>query len=81
MSGNKYKNYLSLYNYSFIIKFTPMSVIYIMIPVSILIALVFFVLFIKTVKSGQYDDVYTPSVRMLFDDELVSDKQKTKTNK
>jgi len=81
LSGNKYKNYLSLYNYSFIIKFTPMSVIYIMIPVSILIALVFFVLFIKTVKSGQYDDVYTPSVRMLFDDELVSDKQKTKTNK
>jgi len=51
-----------------------MSVIYIMIPVSLLIAVVFFFLFIKTVKSGQYDDVYTPSVRMLFEDELVSDK-------
>jgi len=50
-----------------------------MIPVSILIALVFFILFIKTVKSGQYDDVYTPSVRMLFDDELVSDEQKEKS--
>jgi nitrogen fixation-related uncharacterized protein len=23
------------------------------------------------VKKGQYDDDYTPSVRMLFDDELV----------
>lgn len=56
-----------------------MSIIYIMIPVSILIALVFFILFIKTVKSGQYDDVYTPSVRMLFDDELVSDEQKEKS--
>jgi len=53
-----------------------MSVVYIMIPVSLLIALVFFLLFIKTVKSGQYDDVYTPSVRMLFDDELVSNKDK-----
>jgi nitrogen fixation-related uncharacterized protein len=30
--------------------------------------------FIKAVKSGQYDDVYTPSVRMLFDDELVKEK-------
>jgi nitrogen fixation-related uncharacterized protein len=26
------------------------------------------------VKSGQYDDDYTPSVRMLFDDELIKDK-------
>ncbi len=62
-----------------------MSVVYIMIPVSILIALVFFILFIKNVKSGQYDDVYTPSVRMLFDDELVvhkseDKKEKSKTN-
>jgi len=58
-----------------------MSVVYIMIPVSILIALVFFVLFIKTVKSGQYDDVYTPSVRMLFDDELVVNKSEDKKEK
>jgi len=58
-----------------------MSVVYIMIPVSILIALVFFVLFIKTVKSGQYDDVYTPSVRMLFDDELVINKSDAKKDK
>jgi nitrogen fixation-related uncharacterized protein len=28
------------------------------------------------VKSGQYDDTYTPSVRMLFDDELVHVKKK-----
>ena len=31
----------------------------------------FFVAFIRAVKTGQYDDDYTPSVRMLFDDELV----------
>jgi nitrogen fixation-related uncharacterized protein len=28
------------------------------------------------VKSGQFDDAYTPSVRMLFDDELKKTKSK-----
>lgn len=50
-----------------------MNVIYIMIFVSIIIALLFLVVFIKSVKSGQFEDMYTPSVRMLFDDELVKD--------
>ena len=48
-----------------------MSVIYILLSVSISIAIVFFIAFIVSVKSGQYDDSYTPSVRMLFEDELV----------
>ncbi len=48
-----------------------MNVIYIMIGVSIVIAILFLVIFIKSVKSGQYEDVYTPSVRMLFEDELI----------
>ena len=51
-----------------------MEVVYITIGVSIIVAVGFFIAFIKTVKSGQYDDTYTPSVRMLFDDELVLDK-------
>ncbi len=50
-----------------------MDVLYIMIPISVLIALGFLYIFIKSVKSGQYDDVYTPSIRMLFDDELVKE--------
>lgn len=53
-----------------------MEVLYITIGVSIVVALLFFFAFIKSVKSGQYDDTYTPSVRMLFDDELVIDKKK-----
>ncbi|MGV8994303.1 MAG: cbb3-type cytochrome oxidase assembly protein CcoS [Flavobacterium sp.] len=59
-----------------------MSVIYILISISILVAVIFFFAFIKAVKSGQYDDDYTPSVRMLFDDELLKtpEKQITKTN-
>ncbi|MDP5001340.1 MAG: cbb3-type cytochrome oxidase assembly protein CcoS [Flavobacterium sp.] len=51
-----------------------MSVIYILITVSICVAVFFLIAFIKAVKSGQYDDDYTPSVRMLFDDELVKEK-------
>ena len=48
-----------------------MSVIYLLITVSIFVAVFFLIAFIKAVKSGQYDDDYTPSVRMLFDDEIV----------
>ena len=50
-----------------------MSVIYILITVSIFVAVLFLIAFIKAVKSGQYDDDYTPSVRMLFDDEIVKE--------
>lgn len=51
-----------------------MSVIYLLISISIIVAVCFFIAFIRAVKSGQYDDDYTPSVRMLFDDELVKSK-------
>jgi cbb3-type cytochrome oxidase maturation protein len=49
-----------------------MSVIYLLISISIIVASLFFIAFIMAVKKGQYDDDYTPSVRMLFDDELVT---------
>lgn len=55
-----------------------MTIIFTLITVSLGIAIVFFILFIKSVKAGQYDDVYTPSVRMLFDDELVDEKSSEK---
>jgi len=59
-----------------------MSVIYILLCISIIVAIAFFIIFILAVKSGQYDDGYTPSVRMLFEDELVkkSKKQSINTN-
>ena len=53
-----------------------MSVIYLLISISIIVAICFFAAFVKAVKSGQYDDDYTPSVRMLFDDELKQDPEK-----
>ncbi len=48
-----------------------MSVIYILLCISIAVAIVFFIVFIISVKRGQYDDSYTPSVRMLFEDEII----------
>ncbi|MDF0716765.1 cbb3-type cytochrome oxidase assembly protein CcoS [Muricauda sp. 334s03] len=58
-----------------------MSVIYVLLAISITVAVVFFVAFVFSVKSGQYDDTYTPSVRMLFEDEVVKDKDKSNLNK
>ncbi len=48
-----------------------MSVIYVLLAISITVAILFFIAFIVSVRNGQYDDSYTPSVRMLFEDELV----------
>jgi len=59
-----------------------MSVIYVLLAISITVAVIFFVAFVFSVKSGQYDDTYTPSVRMLFEDEVVKDKDnKSNLNK
>lgn len=58
-----------------------MSVIYVLLAISITVAVVFFVAFVFSVKSGQYDDTYTPSVRMLFEDEVIRNKDKSNSNK
>ena len=55
-----------------------MSVIYLLITISIFVAVGFFVAFVFAVKSGQYDDDYTPSVRMLFDDEISKKESRIK---
>ena len=58
-----------------------MGIIYMLLAISIVVAIGFFIAFIISVKKGQYDDVYTPSIRMLFEDELVKDtKQSNTTN-
>jgi cbb3-type cytochrome oxidase maturation protein len=44
-----------------------MEVIYLLIAFSLLVALTFLGLFFWAVKSGQFDDQYTPSMRILFD--------------
>lgn len=51
-----------------------MNIIYMLLAISVVVAIIFFTIFILSVKNGQYDDMYTPSVRMLFDDEIVKEK-------
>jgi len=58
-----------------------MSVIFVLISISITVAAIFLYAFIKAVRSGQFDDDYTPSVRMLFDDELKKDDEIKPENK
>jgi cbb3-type cytochrome oxidase maturation protein len=52
-----------------------MGIIVLLICISLTIAVLFLLVFYWSMKSGQYDDTYTPSVRMLFDD-----KRKKKDN-
>lgn len=58
-----------------------MGVIVLLIAFSLLVALTFLGAFFWAVKSGQFDDPETPSIRMLFDDQPISTKNKTLTNK
>jgi cbb3-type cytochrome oxidase maturation protein len=45
-----------------------MIIIVLLIAISLTIALIFLGAFIWSLRSGQYNDLYGPSVRMLFDD-------------
>lgn len=52
-----------------------MGVLIILILVSVVVAGGFLIAFLWSVKTGQMDDDYTPSVRMLFDDEIKESKK------
>lgn len=61
-----------------------MSILFVLIIISLILASGFLVAFFWATKNGQFDDDYTPSVRMLFDDELkepeeTPEKDPTKT--
>jgi len=55
-----------------------MNMIYVLIGCSILLALIFLAAFFWASKTGQHDDTYTPSVRILFDEELTEQKESQK---
>lgn len=46
-----------------------MSVIYLMLPMALVIAGFFVWVFIRSVKGGQFDDLDTPPIRAIFDDD------------
>ena len=52
-----------------------MKVIFFLILLSLLVAVGFLAAFFLAVRSGQYDDEFTPSVRMLFDDQTKDNNQ------
>jgi cbb3-type cytochrome oxidase maturation protein len=58
-----------------------MEVIVILLSSSILIAAGFLTAFIWSVKNGQYDDDYSPSVRILFDNKTKNESQTKITSK
>jgi cbb3-type cytochrome oxidase maturation protein len=45
------------------------SVIFVLLPLALLFAAAALGVFIWAALSGQYDDVHTPAVRILYDDE------------
>lgn len=58
-----------------------MNILYFLVGCSIAMALIFLGAFIWSLKAGQHDDVYTPGVRILFDDDVVStDEDKSVSN-
>lgn len=53
-----------------------MEVMYLLIAFSLILATGFLLAFIWAVRSGQYDDRDTPSIRMLIDEVVPEDKRK-----
>jgi cbb3-type cytochrome oxidase maturation protein len=51
-----------------------MIVIFILIPLSILIAVCFLTAFVWAVRSGQYEDTATPAMRLLADEKTCATK-------
>jgi cbb3-type cytochrome oxidase maturation protein len=52
-----------------------MNIIYPLLGLSIVLAIFFLLAFLWANKTGQNDDMYTPSVRILFDDQPPADRE------
>lgn len=46
-----------------------MNVLYFLLPMALLLAAAAVLTFVWAVRRGQFDDMETPAIRMLFDDE------------
>jgi cbb3-type cytochrome oxidase maturation protein len=54
-----------------------MSALFLLIGISLILAIGFLIAFIWSVKKGQYEDEYTPSIRILLEDQQTEEEQKT----
>lgn len=52
-----------------------MTIIFLLIMLSLIVALGFLGAFLWAVRSGQYEDDYTPGVRILFDDDKQTENE------
>jgi len=76
------KNIFYFYYKSYSKKATnQMSAIFVAMGASFLVAIIFLILYLFSVKKGQFEDTYTPSVRMLFDDEAPVEFEKENNSK
>jgi len=48
------------------------SALFVLIAISVIVAGSFLIAFLWSVSNGQFDDDFTPSIRMLFDDEATT---------
>lgn len=59
-----------------------MDIVYVLVPLSIVLIVIALLIFNWAVKNGQFDDLESPSHKILFDDdELYQVKQKTQAEK
>ena len=45
-----------------------LNILYLLIPVTFILAAIALMLFVWAIPSGQFDDLETPAIRILFDD-------------
>jgi len=57
-----------------------MNIIYLLLPLALLLVLVFVLLYLWAVMRGQFDDLDSPSKRMLLDDKPISSAQNKEEN-
>ena len=58
-----------------------MDILYLMILCSVLLAVVFLIIFIVSARSGQFEDDESPAVRILMDSEIIKEEATAETNK
>lgn len=56
-----------------------MTIIIVLVIVSLSLAIGFLIAFLWAVKSGQFDDTYTPSIRILMDNKRTEKDRKNNT--
>ncbi|HPQ22027.1 MAG TPA: cbb3-type cytochrome oxidase assembly protein CcoS [Saprospiraceae bacterium] len=57
-----------------------MNIIFYLIIISLVVAISFLAAFIWAIRSGQYDDDYTPSMRILVEDDMIDTNIEKQTN-